>query len=956
MRKRNNRNLFSRLMAALMAIALSAGVISVRADVTHQDDEGMIFGSSQEYSTYETGTILNDSFYYTDEWFKGDAWDTGKQNDALALVSMQLIAANVNDTINGYTGNNCKTVEMLTKMGFDIARRTSDYTWGRKELDNGTTLIAVIVNNYSFDYSVKEEGWKQNFNVNGEEGVPSEHCALSDEAKYLGNAVATYADGASDARYWIMGQSRGGAIANLACSYLDAALKSKGFHFSQILCYTFEAPATVETDYASAYTSGMIYVHNYVCSDDIVTKLPMWGMVRHGTDHQLKTTETDSKMQDELVRLMSAMKDVEYSSYDGLDTLISSLETRVSAVHGSEGLDRADYSKVLADVVTTPSGTVTVSASAQSALIDLMGVIFGKELSGLSLELLGEQGDNLVALVNALVNAVKAEQSGDPAQAEAMKTSYWMAATGLRSFLLTLSERTELSLSNDDFYVLLRLLGPLFVDTTFVPDDEGAPIVNAIGYLLPVLELYEAAGSITYSHHFDSVIARLKVLAPQPTFSAITVDLEEPGAGDIVATIISDLENEIEGFDLSWFTLKEASIDTTDETLKENKKYYLDVTFEALAHLPDESGVTVKVYGKDPVDDPEITYENGATIVKVTFLLGGDAAQKKVSFNPDRNTEAPAALTVDCGESLRFISRPQFVEKVTQDGVTWVFDDWYDDNTGRRWDDVVVDDDMTLTAHWLRELDSVSVDVVIPALGNDFNAPTVPEGSLYSIVDYGYIDGHWNETTRLEEPGFYELAVIVTVDETKAVFAKETDEYGDEEYAGKVFVNGEEVYGSFIYADDGTLALVIYYDFNIPGPDDAVYTFAEGDGQSWDIDSDKDMEFRITCNYNDAGIIDLFEGIEIDGQEVDPQYYITFAGSVRLRIYYEYLEELDKGEHKLTAKFSDGGTATAKFFVKGASSDDPDAPFTGDAMYLWTALALVSLAGCVIIRRREEDL
>ena len=56
-----------------------------------------------------------------------------------------------------------------------------------------------------------------------------------------------------------------------------------------MFAYTFEAPATVD----AAAAGNIKYIHNYVCSDDIVTHIPLWGMTRYGVTHDLKTKETD---------------------------------------------------------------------------------------------------------------------------------------------------------------------------------------------------------------------------------------------------------------------------------------------------------------------------------------------------------------------------------------------------------------------------------------------------------------------------------------------------------------------------------------------------------------------------------------------------------------------------------------------------------------------------------------
>ena len=45
--------------------------------------------------------------------------------------------------------------------------------------------------------------------------------------------------------------------------------------------------AVVESSAVQDNESAYGYIHNYLAGDDIVTKLPPWGMVRYGKDHEI---------------------------------------------------------------------------------------------------------------------------------------------------------------------------------------------------------------------------------------------------------------------------------------------------------------------------------------------------------------------------------------------------------------------------------------------------------------------------------------------------------------------------------------------------------------------------------------------------------------------------------------------------------------------------------------------
>ena len=95
------------LLASLFAAMLVFGLQLPSAYAAAKPDT---FGTLEEYSTYTSGEKLADSFYYTDAWFFKSPEE---QNDALALLSMQLVAAAVED------GENGASAALLTDLGFE---------------------------------------------------------------------------------------------------------------------------------------------------------------------------------------------------------------------------------------------------------------------------------------------------------------------------------------------------------------------------------------------------------------------------------------------------------------------------------------------------------------------------------------------------------------------------------------------------------------------------------------------------------------------------------------------------------------------------------------------------------------------------------------------------------------------------------------------------------------------
>lgn len=96
------------------------------------------------------------------------------------------------------------------------------------------------------------------------------------------------------------------------------------------------------------------------------------------------------------------------------------------------------------------------------------------------------------------------------------------------------------------------------------------------------------------------------------------------------------------------------------------------------------------------------------------------------------------------------------------------------------------------------------------------------------------------------------------------------------------------------------------------------YSVKTGDGQTWTKGSDVTADFEFErSEENEAKKLtayDLFTEVLIDGKKVTD--FTKEKGSVITKIYASYLETLSAGDHKITAKFSDGGSVTASFTVK----------------------------------------
>jgi hypothetical protein len=812
--KRKGNRAITSILALVITMVMTVGCFNSAVWAASSDAD--YFGECTEQSTFnKESSELKDSYYFSDSWFQQDA---AVRNDSLALVSMQLTAAYTKDP--GTDGTGFLEGLGFTDIAFNSAAETDpeacNYTHGRKTLADGTgtTLIAVVIQSYSEDSTVKEQGWRQNFMVNGEDETAGEHFAFARAAdKVIGDIEAL---GDSDTVFWVMGQSRGGALTNLIAKRL-------GDSGRKVYAYTFEAPATVD---AGSVTEDYGYIHNYLCHDDIVTKIPMWGMTRYGNAYELKTDETDQDLQEELNKLGSEAAEGDVPNAEWIETdVVDYLGSRVAA--------REDYSAEHNDIFTDKETgeEITYTYSYQGSLMNLIGVIFRGGLSDVA----GYLADNVAdawPAVSYLAEAVKLDGT------EEALPYYYGAAKELHAFLSDASD-IPIDLSVKDMYAVLRLIGPFALDEDYEPTDD--PGGDVMGYLNPVINVALQAGNMTYSHHFDTLIARLKTLAPAPEIEDIDIKITAPEAGDDMDKAPSEVaeffkdDSFRDAKDSLWISA-EACWDTDDEELQDDCVYYLDVTLETVGHTVPED-LWLKLNGELPAKDPVVTYDEGRGITRVTFEFKiGEPPEIEVSFDTGGKTDAPSPVTVEKGTSLGTVDQPDIPEITEADGVRYKLDGWYDEN-GTSWEDVKVSEPVTMYAKWLIYIDQIDVTFVVPALGDKITDAAVPEDAPYYILEQYCSDPNYDTVDEASSEGEYTLNLSISLkDSDVSTFALEKNEWDFYNYIGDATINGENVdepdyseelyYGmSYSYDESGEYVRVEYY---FPVTDEEYENEAEG--------------------------------------------------------------------------------------------------------------------------------
>ena len=477
----------NRIASAAMAALLIASMVALGACSKSYEHT---FGEVEWLSTYakEPGTTIKDSYYYSDGWFETSP---ETENKELALASMQLTAAAINNDENGMGAAFLRDMG-FEKVGFsDFASDDPDgfnYTYAVKTLESGDKLVAVVIQSTSSDPAAKARGWRQNFIVNDPDASePSgEHYAFAKAADSRLDEITSLGGGGT-VKYWITGQSRGGAIANILAKKLGDRLSDKS---GSIYAYTFEAPATVD-EAAAASSAG--YIHNYVCSDDLVTRLPAWGMTLYGNIHELKTDKTDEGMTAELEAMGSEAAEFRprILAEKDEDAIIAGFEKVIPT--------RADYSAVRTDKWTDSDGqSHELTYSFQDAMIKLAGLMNNGTFK---LSSLAGSRSELEGAIEHLKAGVSLEAKGSDPCAE-----YWEGAAGIYQQMEALTEGEGRPVSQEDLYEIIRLAAPVLIQIPESGEPDTSLLTDVIGY----------SGDLVYSHQFDTLIARLKVLAPTP--------------------------------------------------------------------------------------------------------------------------------------------------------------------------------------------------------------------------------------------------------------------------------------------------------------------------------------------------------------------------------------------------------------------------------------------------------
>ena len=221
-------------------------------------------------------TPYNVEFDYDDSYFVKDANNYDKD---LALLSF---GAAISATYKDWVLDFFSDTEFMDSYTHDLDQEPTEdslgYAFAHKPI-NDFELFVVALRGHEY----KKE-WSNN-SIIGEEG---DHNGFLDKSTGLYNDLNSYISSKNTSnkpiKIWMMGYSRGGAIANTVSSLIlrgdEINVEAK-----DLFTYTFEAPASLTEEHAVAYQN----VHNVVNSADLVTYIPPthYGLYRCGTNCEI---------------------------------------------------------------------------------------------------------------------------------------------------------------------------------------------------------------------------------------------------------------------------------------------------------------------------------------------------------------------------------------------------------------------------------------------------------------------------------------------------------------------------------------------------------------------------------------------------------------------------------------------------------------------------------------------
>ena len=306
-----------RRIAALALVILLVVAVGAASVVAHSRGVGLvelISGSAKAQQAKEIrgafrfGTLdgsKETEFVHTDAYFDDPS---SVYNPSLASMSCALALSAGGSQAEDEAASATAT-ELLDKLGFEDLEVNESYdeeptpdsigvVAGRKALAGSGREMAVVL--------VRGGGYRAEWASNMDVGAEDEHEGFAAARDQVLRFVRSWEHekGIRPEAFWVVGYSRGGAVAGLVAR----ALEQEGTAAADaIYGYAFEPPASIKAEGKSAVAqAAQAPVWNIVNPADLVPRVPLahWGFIRPGKDVTLPSVGEDGYAQAE-----TAMRD-----------------------------------------------------------------------------------------------------------------------------------------------------------------------------------------------------------------------------------------------------------------------------------------------------------------------------------------------------------------------------------------------------------------------------------------------------------------------------------------------------------------------------------------------------------------------------------------------------------------------------------------------------------------------
>lgn len=295
------KRIISLLLAMLMVIGMA---MAVNAEAADDQTEEITIQTQSKAQTAST-------FAWSDEWLiNGNAYE---YNHNLAITGGVLSSATYGNSSNSdmmikaaLIQMGCSPLDIVTKYALDYTNEEEGgvnqaaYAIARKVVptENGNKEILYIV----VRGTASKEEWLSNINISNQSNSKELYHEGFDIARQqiLTQIISYATQHAMDLKntsVYVVGHSRGGAIANLIGAQLDLVAKqgALGLSADKIFTYTYATPNTTSDETASSELYQNIY--NIINPEDLITMVPFtqWGYQRYGIDKVLYSSSFISK-------------------------------------------------------------------------------------------------------------------------------------------------------------------------------------------------------------------------------------------------------------------------------------------------------------------------------------------------------------------------------------------------------------------------------------------------------------------------------------------------------------------------------------------------------------------------------------------------------------------------------------------------------------------------------------